>query len=175
VVDREEKRAQFEEPRHRGGFARIIVLAVGVLLAAGAGFWAFLGENGGSGKYPAVSARAGEVALPLEEISDGQAHFFSYRHQGETIDFFVLKSHDGVIRTAFDACDVCYQDRKGYRQEGDAMVCINCGQRFPSDLINEVRGGCNPAPLKPSIRDGQLVIAEAALLEGAWYFQQEKI
>ena len=28
------------------------------------------------------------------------------------------------------------------------MVCNNCGQKFSSDLINEIKGGCNPAPLE---------------------------
>ena len=30
------------------------------------------------------------------------------------------------------------------------MVCLNCDQRFPTDKVNVVKGGCNPAPLKRS-------------------------
>ena len=36
------------------------------------------------------------------------------------------------------------------------MVCNNCGQRFPSNLINEVRGGCNPSPLERTIEEDEL-------------------
>jgi hypothetical protein len=46
-----------------------------------------------------------------------------------------MKSADGVIRAAYDACDVCYRERKGYHQEGDDMVCNNCGRHFPSTSI----------------------------------------
>jgi uncharacterized membrane protein len=173
VSDREEKRAQFEPQRQRSKIPLVVGLVV-ALLAVGAGFWAFEKQEV-NGKYPAVSVRAGQVVIPLEQVSDGQAHFFSHAYKDGVIDFFVLKSHDGVIRVAFDTCDVCYRDRQGYRQEGDHMVCNNCGQQFRSDLINEVKGGCNPAPLSGTIRADQLVIAEADLLEGAWYFQPQQI
>ena len=75
-----------------------------------------------------------------------------------------------MVRAAFDACDVCYAAKKGYRQEGNFMVCNNCGQKFISTRINEVRGGCNPAPLERKIVGDKLVIATADILTGARYF-----
>jgi uncharacterized membrane protein len=75
-----------------------------------------------------------------------------------------------VIRAAFDTCDVCYPEKKGYRQEGDFMVCNNCDQKFRTDLINVVKGGCNPAPLQRELQGDQVVIRLAALEEGSWYF-----
>jgi uncharacterized membrane protein len=119
---------------------------------------------------PAASAGA-DVAVPLAELSDGQARFYRYTTtSGTEVRFFVMKSSDGVVRAAFDSCDVCYREKKGYRQEGDAMVCVNCSQRFRSTDINEVRGGCNPAPLDRTVRDGQVLLSAAALNAGAWYF-----
>ena len=87
-----------------------------------------------------------------------------------TIKFFVIKSSDGVIRAAFDACDVCFPAHKGYTQEGDFMVCNNCGRKFHTARINVVEGGCNPAPLNRTTADGQMVIRVADILSGARFF-----
>ena len=110
------------------------------------------------------------VKLPLKKISDGKAHFFRYIHSGKEIKFFVLKSSDDIIRAAFDACDVCWRAGLGYFQEKDTMVCRNCGRRFASNRINEVEGGCNPAPLKRMITEKNLEIKAADIIAGARYF-----
>lgn len=116
----------------------------------------------------AVAAEpSGIVRIPLQDVNDGAAHFFAYRG----IEFFVLRSSDGAIRAAFNACDVCYGAKKGYKQKGDSMVCKNCGQSFPSTRINDVTGGCNPAPLERHL-DGCCVIFKVSDIEqGARYFQ----
>ena len=124
----------------------------------------------GFGKYSSVVADAGRVVIPVADVDDGQAHYYSYALPGSEVKFFLLKSSDGVIRAAFDACDVCFREGKGYSQEGDFMVCDNCGQRFHSVRINEVEGGCNPAPLLRSVENNNVVIAERDILAGAGYF-----
>ena len=112
----------------------------------------------------------GHVSIPLKDISDGKAHYYNVQSQnGPMVKFFVLMSKDGVIRAAVDACDVCYRSGKGYVQDGEYMVCTNCGRRFRADRINEVKGGCNPAPLKRKIKDQNLVIAMADINQNAWY------
>lgn len=63
-----------------------------------------------------------------------------------------------MIRAAIDACDVCYAARKGYHQDGDELVCNNCGLHFPSNRINEVKGGCNPSPLTRTVEGNSVVI-----------------
>jgi hypothetical protein len=59
---------------------------------------------------------------------------------------------------------------KGYYQAGDFMVCRNCKREFASVLVNVVKGGCNPAPLNRTIRDGKVIIAVPDILEGRPYF-----
>ena len=156
------------ENKGKSGKSLSVGIVAGVLVAAAAAFLLFGG--GPSSGFATVKAEAGgTVRIPLSEISDGQAHFYTYKGN-KSINFFVLKSSDGVIRAALDACDVCYASKKGYRQEGDTMVCNNCGQRFPSARINEVKGGCNPAPLNRYI-DGQYLVLNAQDIEtGAFYF-----
>ena len=112
----------------------------------------------------------GIITHPEVNFMGGIAKFFQHQHENFTIKYFVLKSSDGVIRAAFDACDVCWPAGKGYYQDGDHMVCRNCGRRFASIRVNEVKGGCNPAPLNRSVQDGQVVIKIKDLLEGKQYF-----
>lgn len=168
MSDRQEKKAQFAQNKKRS-FRPWIIIALVLVAAAAVIGWTSV--SGSAGKYPLVKGANGKVAIPESQVSDGKAHFFSYDSGGTTIDFFVLKSHDGVIRAAFDTCDVCYREKKGYRQEGSSMVCNNCEQKFRSDMINEVKGGCNPAPLNRTVVNGQVVIAELDMTKGVGYFQ----
>ena len=121
-------------------------------------------------RYAAVQATDGVINWPLNTFDDGKAHYYSFVNSGKAIDFFVLKSSDSVVRAAFDACDVCFGAHKGYRQQGDLMICNNCGQQFPSIKINELKGGCNPSPLERIVEGDALVIRSADIATGAGYF-----
>lgn len=114
----------------------------------------------------------GEVRVPLADIDDGKAHHYQVKaNDGTMVTFFIIRSKDGVYRAAVDACDVCYKEGKGYYQEGDFMVCENCGQKFASTRINEVKGGCNPAPLERKISGDHLVISLQDINANAWYMK----
>ncbi len=113
---------------------------------------------------------AAQISLPATLFEDGKARHFQHVSGEFNIKYFVLKSSDGIIRAAFDACDVCWPAGKGYYQEGDYMVCRNCGRRFASVLVNEVKGGCNPAPLNRRLENGKVIIEVKDLLEGRQYF-----
>jgi uncharacterized membrane protein len=168
---REQKRAQFEEPRRRtalhivlAGVALLVVLAAAVAVVSMRG-----GESTAATTTPA--APGGDVKIALADVSDGKAHFYSYDAGGTQVKYFVLKSSDGKVRAAFDACDVCFAQKKGYHQEGDEMVCNNCGRRFPSTKINEVEGGCNPSPIERTVKGQDLVLTTDELQAGVQYFQ----
>jgi len=168
---REQKRAQFEEPRRRttlhvalAGVALLVVVAAAVAVVTMRG-----GESTAATTVPA--APGGDVKIALADVSDGKAHFYSYDAGGTQVKYFVLKSSDGKVRAAFDACDVCFAQKKGYHQEGDEMVCNNCGRRFPSTKINEVEGGCNPSPIERTVKGQDLVLTTDELQAGVQYFQ----
>lgn len=145
-----------------------VAIVFGGLVLAISGY-AFMNMNlfGKSGKVGAVD---GQVVLALSGINDGRAHHFSYEYEGGEIRFFVVKSPDGEMHAAFDACDVCYPAQKGYSQDGDFMVCNNCGMRFHSSRINHEQGGCNPAPLNHQVQGENMVIRVADLMPGARFF-----
>ncbi len=129
-------------------------------------------SNFGLGKvsYEKVSARAGLVSFPVADFSDGNAKYYTYRFPEKEVYFFVVKSSDGVVRAAFDACDVCFRERKGYSQAGDIMICNNCGQQFPTARINVEKGGCNPAPLEREVVGSNLVVKVSEIYQGMRYF-----
>jgi len=110
-------------------------------------------------KAKTLTPTTGVLTIPTKDISD----------DGTKVIFFVLKSSDGVIRAAIDACDVCYRSGKGYVQDGDYMVCTNCGRRFASNRINDVKGGCNPAPLDRKIVANNIMISMADINKNSWY------
>jgi uncharacterized membrane protein len=146
----------------------VILILVGIFLT-GSSAHAWFG-----GKFKTLTPENNQISIPLSGISDGQAHYFTTQSEKGAVEFFVVKSHDGILRAAVDACDVCYRAGKGYIQEGNVMVCTNCGMRFATDRINEVKGGCNPAPLTRIIEGGNLVISMTDINANAWLCEFKK-
>ena len=150
----------------------LLVAVIGaVLLAGAAAFYVTQGGESGIATASApVASTSTSVSFPVSLFEDGKARHYEHVDGKFNIRYFVLKSSDGIIRAAFDACDVCWPAGKGYYQEGDHMVCRNCGRRFASVLVNEVQGGCNPAPLIRSVDNGKLIIQVKDIQEGRQYF-----
>ena len=145
----------------------LIVFAVGFLPdASHAAFWQ---------KTKVLTHKQGELRIPVADVSDGKAHFFKVKaNDGTMVTFFILKSRDGVIRAAINACDECYRAGKGYAQDGDFMVCEQCGRRFASDKINVIAGGCNPVGVDRKIQADHLVIGMKDINQKSWYCQLQK-
>jgi len=159
-----------------------MAIMVAVVLLAGVGSLAYSGVLSGLfKKSPAESAKAvgvvetaNAVKIPLKALDSGKALLLSLESDGRHLYYFALKSRDGAYRAALDACDVCFQSNRGYRQEGDLMVCNNCGQTFPSNRIGEIKGGCNPHPLARRIEGQYLVIGKADIAAGKEYFARKR-
>ncbi len=120
------------------------------------------------GSAPVEAEPAGESAvlrIPLEEVTSN-AKWYEYESGKSKVKFFVVKAGDGSVKTGFDACDVCFTEKKGYRQEGDYMVCNNCGNRYPIDGLgteNKNPGGCWPGYLPSVVKDGNVIIKKSDL------------
>ena len=146
--------------------SRRVMSAVAGILALSDMLVSLSATQGAAAANPAT-----EVVYPVKDFQNGDARFYSYpAGDGVTIKYFVLKSSDGVIRAAFDACNVCFQAGKGYTQKGDFMVCNNCGRRFASIRVNEVTGGCNPVSLTREIKGDNVILKVNDILEGKKYF-----
>ncbi len=166
-----DKKSVVLQTRKRGMNPLAIVLVAAVVVGAvGLGFFITQTTTSQMSNPSVAKAGATEITYPVSLFADGSARHFDYRADGMTVRYFILKSADGVLRAAFDACDVCWPAGKGYYQEGNYMVCRNCGRKFASELVNEVKGGCNPAPLNRQIKGDQLVIKVDDILTGKTYF-----
>jgi uncharacterized membrane protein len=89
----------------------------------------------------------GDLFIPAEEVTE-TAKFYPVNVDGTNIEVFAVKAPDGTIRTAFNTCQVCYGSGRGYyKQQGNFLVCQNCGNRFGTGDIEVVHGGCNPVPI----------------------------
>ena len=171
------KLAVMGSSKRKSGYLIPAIFAVLLVAGVAGGYLAFTGKTNSpikatveGGQKIAQPTADGLVTYPVEMFDDGQARHFDFNAGKHTIRYFIIKSSDGVIRAAFDACDVCWPSGKGYFQEGDKMVCRNCGRKFASVLVNEVKGGCNPAPLNRRVENGKVVIEVKDILDGRQYF-----
>ena len=156
----------------KGRLPLVVAMVCSILIIGGGIYYA---TNDQEDTDPVMASVASEnitsqVSLPATLFDDGKARHFEHVAGEFKIKYFVLKSSDDVIRAAFDACDVCWPAGRGYYQEGDYMVCRNCGRKFASVLVNEVKGGCNPAPLNRRVDNGKVIIEVKDILEGRQYF-----
>lgn len=170
MSDREAKREQFVQ-KGSSGKKLLIPLIILVLAVVAAGGWFLFGQQALGGHEIVQAGQDGTIRFASADFADGKARFYRFEGRSGPIDFFAVRSQDGVIRAAFDTCDVCYRERKGYRQEGNDMVCNNCDQHFRTDLVNVVKGGCNPAPLQRQQVGETVVIAVNDIERGAGYFK----
>jgi len=179
---RETKRAQFAEPEKSRSKATLILVAV-LIAAVALVAYVVLGsssdkptvitapEQNNKPAEPNKAAAASELRVPLADVAGGRAKFFDYKlANNQQVRFFVVKSSEGDYRAALDACEVCAHAKQGYRQEGDDMVCNNCGKKFATALIGKISGGCHPVGLTATAEGDSLVIKRSELESGGKYF-----
>lgn len=170
MSEREEKRELFSQEK-KSGSKKFMPIIVAIFAVIAAGGWFLFGAQSVGGPEVVTAGQDGRIYFTTADYADGAAKYYRYNGAAGPVNFFLVKSNDGVVRSAFDTCDVCYKALKGYRQEGNEMVCNNCDMRFRTDKINVVKGGCNPAPLKRQQVGEKIVIAAADIEQGAWYFK----
>ena len=106
----------------------------------------------GSAENVTSIKKGGYLAIPIADLSQ-TASFYKADIDGTEIELVALKDSKGNLRTAFNACQVCYSSGRGYyRQEGKYLVCQNCGNSFTIDQVGIASGGCNPWPILDSDR-----------------------
>ncbi|HHW49135.1 MAG TPA: DUF2318 domain-containing protein [Clostridiaceae bacterium] len=121
-----------------------IYLVLGVVGLLIAGIFIFKFSTGGADKTGSVS---GDLKILKNEVTEN-AKFYPYKAGRINMEVMAVKASDGTIRTAFNTCQVCFASGRGYyKQQGDELICQNCGNRFKIDQIEKIRGGCNPVPI----------------------------
>lgn len=118
----------------------VIVLAAVVIIAAAVMFT----RNGKDSSSPGATD---DIVISKDTITD-EVQFLPAKVGKINLEVMAVKAGDGTIRTAFNTCQVCNgSPRAYYKQDGDVVVCQNCGNRFSMDMIEVQRGGCNPIPI----------------------------
>jgi uncharacterized membrane protein len=101
------------------------------------------------------------VLLPVSLVGDGALHRFVYTsRRGVGVRYIVIKKSETAFGVGLDACEVC--GPSGYFERKGQVVCILCDVVMNKATIG-FAGGCNPVPLRFSIREGNLVINTADL------------
>lgn len=106
----------------------------------------------GSAENVTSIKKGGYLAIPIADLSQ-TASFYKADLDGTEIELVALKDSKGNLRTAFNACQVCYSSGRGYYvQDGNYLVGQNCGNSFTIDQVGIASGGCNPWPILDSDR-----------------------
>jgi len=88
-----------------------------------------------------------DVIINKNEVTE-TVKFYPVMVGSKKMEILAVRAGDGSIRTAFNTCQVCNgSPRAYYRQQGDILVCQNCGNQFSMDMVELERGGCNPVPI----------------------------
>lgn len=132
-----------------------------------------------SGVNAAEKISSGEsLKIPVKEISE-KASFYSVEVDGTQMEVIAVKDSDGNIRTAFNTCQICYDSGNGYyKQEGNELVCQNCGNSFTMEQVGESAGGCNPWPILEEDKtetDSEVKISYDFLKESSNIFENWKV
>ncbi len=88
-----------------------------------------------------------DLVIPVAELSE-TIRIYPVTVDGLQMEVLAAKDADGTVRTAFNTCQVCNGSRKAYfAEDGDHVVCQNCGNSFGREDVGVVSGGCNPYPI----------------------------
>lgn len=144
------------------------VLLVAIVVAGVIAAQYFL--DGGAARASYIQVRPdeqGAVTLDVGDLTNGGVRFYRFLNRAnQEIDFFVGRDTAGTVQVAFDASEVCMKKRRGFRHEGEWMVCNFCDKAFRLREVNADAGGCAPVALKHRVDGTKLLLTENDLLTG---------
>jgi high-affinity iron transporter len=158
----EKRLREYEFKRQRRWSFLAALLYIAIVIMLGAEFVYAQAMNAPS-PAAAVTAQNGEVRIPESQLADSTLHFYSADVGGKTVRFMVVHEASGYV-TALDACEIC--GSKGYKQEGQNVICRNCGAVIYIPSIGQ-KGGCNPIPVKSRVEGGTVIVSLPDLASSA--------
>ncbi len=160
-AERRMREWEFRKQRRWGFAAAILCILVVLSLAT-----EFVYAHAANSPDPAKTlvAQNGQVVIPLSELTDASLHFFTADVNNTVIRFLVIHQTNGDYAVALDACQIC--GTAGYRQDGQNVVCRNCGATIYVPSIGD-KGGCNPIPVKARVEGGVVTVDLSALASAA--------
>lgn len=156
----------FKKNKESGKSKKVIAVAAGIAVVLIISVFIAKGSINGRNSSSETAPAGGDLKIPKSEITE-TAKFYPYNAKGTKLEILAVKADDGSIRTAFNTCQVCNgSPRAYYKQEGDVLVCQNCGNRFEMDMVEQQRGGCNPIPIMQDEKkdDGTSIVIPEELI-----------
>jgi uncharacterized membrane protein len=142
----------------------VVLLFVGAVVVAD---MAYEGRLGGSGYSVIRPDRSGMVSVDLDRLKPLDVRFYRFLNAGnQEVRFFVGRDAAGTVQVAFDANEQCAKLKRGYRHDGEWVICNKCDKSFRLAEVNAGGGGCKPIPLEHRVEGDRLLIAENDVLKG---------
>jgi high-affinity iron transporter len=116
-----------------------------------------------------VAFMNGQVSIPLNQLQDGEIHFYQTKENGVEVRFWLYQKPDGKIATVLDACEIC--GSVGFYKGTTGVVCKNCAAPINPQSVG-MPGGCNPIPLKAETTADAVIIKEVDVAAGSRVFQK---
>jgi len=111
----------------------------------------------------------GQVSIPLNQVQDGDIHFYQTKENGVDVRFWLYQKPDGKIATVLDACEIC--GSVGFYKGTTGVVCKNCAAPINPQSVG-MPGGCNPIPLRAETTSDAVIIKEADVAAGSRVFHK---
>jgi high-affinity iron transporter len=154
---------EYEFKRQRRWSFAAAILCVAVVLSF-AGEYVYGRVAAAPSPAKRLIAQDNQVRIPLSDLTDSSLHFYTADLDGSVIRFLVIHKQNGDYAAALDACQIC--GTAGYRQEGQSVICRNCGASIYIPSIGQ-SGGCNPISVKSQVAGGEVIVDLSALGEAA--------
>ncbi|HEY0512784.1 MAG TPA: Fe-S-containing protein [Thermoanaerobaculia bacterium] len=141
----------------------IVLLVWGAIWGAEVALEGRLNPSG----FRQVMPERGAVRIDLASLKPQEVRFFRFLNSGnQEVRFFVGRDGTGQVQVAFDADEQCAKGKRGFRHEGEWMVCNKCDKAFRLNTVNSGGEGCTPIPLHHRVEGQELVLAESDILQG---------
>ncbi len=122
---------------------------------------------------PVTADAQGLVKIQVSDVNDSHLHRYSYiTSDGYRVRFFIIQRYENSDKfgVVFDACQICGDD--GYIESNNNVICIACNVSIFIPSIGKA-GGCNPIPFPSTMKDGEIIIRQSDLEDGANYFSEK--
>lgn len=129
------------------------IIIMGIIMVAAVLAIIFLSRENTEKTVQNDNIAVGQDITILKNDVTEKAKFYGYKANDTYIEVMAVRASDDSVRTALNTCQVCNNSGKGYyEQDGDILICQNCGNQFTIDQIGLVKDGCNPVPIEQSIK-----------------------
>lgn len=102
--------------------------------------------------------------IPISELTK-EVKFFSLKNNGINIEILTAIDKNDNPKATLNTCQNCMGSPKAYFiQDGDSVVCQNCGIGHKIETLGIAKRGCNPIPIDSLVIDDKNISFDKAEL-----------